>query len=99
MQKKLQRNIKIIYRLAFFYNFIVNVPVIAPFFMAKELSLADIFYLQTVFAVAIVVLEAPSGYLADVFGRKTALAIGSIIHELAYFYLTFADDLTSLITI
>lgn len=30
------------------------------------------------------------------FGRKTALAIGSIILGLAYFYLNFADDLTSL---
>jgi len=41
--KKLQRNIKIIYRLAFFYNFIVTVPVIAPFFMAKGLSLQTSF--------------------------------------------------------
>jgi hypothetical protein len=44
----------------------VTVPVIAPFFMAKGISLADIFYLQAVFAVAIVVLEAPTGYFADV---------------------------------
>jgi hypothetical protein len=45
------------------------------------------------------VLEAQSGYFADVFGRKTALVIGSIIHGLAYFYLNFADDLPSLIII
>lgn len=97
MQKKLHRNIKIIYGLAFFYSFMVIVPVIVPFFMAKGLSLADIFYLQAVFAAAIVVFEAPSGYFADVFGRKAALVIGSIIHGLAYFYLNFADDLTSLV--
>ena len=65
--------------------------------MAKGLILADIFYLQAVFAAAIVVFEAPSGYLADLFGRKTALVIGNIIHGLAYFYLNFADNLTSLI--
>lgn len=97
MQKKLHRNIKIIYGLAFFYSFMVIVPVIVPFFMEKGLSLAEIFYLQAVFAAAIVVFEAPSGYFADVFGRKTALVIGSIIHGLAYLYLNFADDLTSLI--
>lgn len=97
VHKKLHRNIKIIYGLAFFYSFMVIVPVIVPFFMAKGLSLADIFYLQAVFATAIVVFEAPSGYFADVFGRKTALVIGSMIHGLAYLYLNFADDLASLI--
>jgi MFS family permease len=91
--KKLHRNIKLVYGLAFFYSFMV----IVPFFMAKGLILADIFYLQAVFAAAIVVFEAPSGYLADLFGRKTALVIGNIIHGLAYFYLNFADNLTSLI--
>ncbi|PCI76667.1 MAG: hypothetical protein COB20_10085 [SAR86 cluster bacterium] len=97
MQKKLHRNIRVIYGLAFFYSFMVIVPVIVPFFMAKGLSLADIFYLQAVFATAIVVFEAPSGYFADVFGRKTALVIGSIIHGFGYLYLNFADDLASLI--
>lgn len=97
MHKKLHRNINVIYGLAFFHSFMVIVPVIVPFFMAKGLSLADIFYLQAVFATAIVVFEAPSGYFADVFGRKTALVIGSVIHGAGYFYLNFADDLTSLI--
>lgn len=97
VHKKLHRNIQIIYGLAFFYCFMVIVPVIVPFFMDKGLSLADIFYLQAVFATAIVVFEAPSGYFADVFGRKNALVIGSIIHGLGYLYLNFADDLASLI--
>lgn len=97
MHKKLHRNISLIYGLAFFHSFMVIVPVIVPFFMEKGLSLADIFYLQAVFATAIVVFEAPSGYFADVFGRKTALVIGSVVHGAGYFYLNFADDLASLI--
>lgn len=97
VHRKLYRNIRIIYGLAFFYSFGVIVPIIVPFFMSKGLSLADIFYLQAVFATAIVVFEAPSGYFADVFGRKTALVIGSMIHGLAYLYLNYADDLASLI--
>ncbi|MEX0962426.1 MAG: MFS transporter [Pseudohongiellaceae bacterium] len=97
MQNKLHRNINLIYGLAFFHSFMVIVPVIVPFFMDKGLSLADIFYLQAVFATAIVVFEAPSGYFADVCGRKTALVLGGIIHGAGYFYLNFADELGSLI--
>ncbi len=65
--------------------------------MSKGLSLADIFYLQAIYAATIVLLEAPSGYFADLFGRRTALLIGSVGHGLAYFYLNFAIDLNSLI--
>lgn len=97
MRKNLHRNINLIYGLAFFHSFMVIVPVIVPFFISKGLSLADIFYLQAVFATAIVVFEAPSGYFADAFGRKTALLIGGIIHGIGYFILNFANDLTSLI--
>ena len=97
MRNKLHRNIKAIYALAFFHSFMIIVPVIVPFFMSKGLSLAEIFYLQAVFAATIVLLEAPSGYFADVFGRRMALALGSVIHGIAYLCLNFADHLASLI--
>ncbi|MDG1025609.1 MAG: hypothetical protein P8N94_09920 [Gammaproteobacteria bacterium] len=48
MHKKQHRNINVIYGLAFFQSFMVIVPVIVPFQIAKGLSLADIFYLQAV---------------------------------------------------
>ncbi len=85
-----------IYGLAFFQCFMVIVPVIVPFFASKGLSLAQIFYLQAVFATTIVLLEAPSGYFADIFGRRTALLIGSVIHGCGFFLLNFADDFFSL---
>lgn len=97
MPEKLHRNTAIIYGLAFFHSFMVIVPVIVPFFMSKGLSLAEIFYLQAIFATTIVILEAPSGYFADIFGRRTALLIGSVIHGLGYLFLNFADSLSSLI--
>ncbi|MCG8415192.1 MAG: hypothetical protein MI746_13315 [Pseudomonadales bacterium] len=96
MQQSLRRNIPMIYGLAFFQCFMVIVPVIVPFFASKGLSLAQIFYLQAVFATTIVLLEAPSGYFADIFGRRTALLIGSVIHGCGFFLLNFADDFFSL---
>lgn len=93
----LQRNMTVIYASAFFHSFMVIVPVIVPFFMSKGLSLSEIFYLQAVFATTIVLLEAPSGYFADIFGRRTALLIGSVFHGLGYPCLNFADDMTTLV--
>lgn len=87
----------VIYGLAFFHSFMVIVPVIVPFFMSKGLSLAEIFYLQAIFASTIVLLEAPSGYFADIFGRRTALLIGSVVHGFGYLLLNFSDDFASLI--
>ncbi len=97
VHKKLHRNFNAIYGLAFFHSFMVIMPVIVPFFMSKGLSLAQIFYLQAIFASVIVVLEAPSGYFADIFGRRNALLIGSVIHGLGYFYLNFVDDFGGLV--
>ncbi|MFK7865051.1 MAG: MFS transporter [Pseudohongiellaceae bacterium] len=97
MPRKLHRNIIAIYGLAFFHSFLVIVPVLVPFFASKGLSLAEIFYLQAIYATTIVVLEAPSGFFADFFGRRAALLIGSMIHGLGYFILNFSDSLTTLV--
>lgn len=95
--EKLQRNIAAIYALAFFQSFMVIVPVIVPFFMDKGLSLSEIFYLQAIYATTIVLLEAPSGYIADLFGRRNALLAGAVIHGVGYMMLSFTDDLGGLI--
>lgn len=97
MPRKLHHNIRLVYGLGFFHSFMIIVPVIVPFFMSKGLSLAEIFYLQTVYAATIVILEAPSGYFADIFGRRMALLIGSAFHGLGYLALNFANDFTTLI--
>ncbi|MBC53729.1 MAG: hypothetical protein CMQ34_15375 [Gammaproteobacteria bacterium] len=77
MVEKLQRNINIVYALAFFHMFLLIVPVLVPYFQSKGLSLSEIFYLQAIYAGAIVILEAPSGYFADVMGRRLALLYDS----------------------
>jgi MFS family permease len=94
---KLHRNIKLIYSLAFFHSFMIIAPVLVPFFVSKGLSLAEVFYLQAVYATTIVLLEAPSGYFADLFGRRRLLIIGASIHSLSYFFLNFAQSLEALL--
>ena len=88
----LKRNIRVIYALAFFHAFMLIAPVLVPFFESKGLSIAEIFYLQAIFAGTIMLLEAPSGYLADKLGRRTVLLVGSIAHGIGSLCLLFAED-------
>lgn len=89
--QRMKRNIRIVYALAFFHTFMLIAPVLVPFFESKGLSLSEIFYLQAIFATIIVLLEAPSGYLADKMGRRAVLVIGSVAHGAGYLFLVFAD--------
>lgn len=89
--KGMKRNIRIVYALAFFHTFMLIAPVLVPFFESKGLTLSEIFYLQAIFAITIVLLEAPSGYLADKMGRRAVLVIGSVAHGAGYLFLVFAD--------
>lgn len=58
--------------------FLITMPVIVIYWQSYDLRMQDIFILQVIFSVAIVILEVPSGYLADRYGNKTALVWGAI---------------------
>lgn len=93
----MKRNIRIVYALAFFHTFMLIAPVLVPFFESKGLTLSEIFYLQAIFATVVVLLEAPSGYLADKMGRRGVLLIGSVAHGAGYLFLVFADGFWPLV--
>lgn len=59
-------------------------PIVVPFYESNGLSMKDIMILQAVYSIAIVVLEIPSGYLADVIGRKKTLIIGAVFGILGF---------------
>lgn len=54
-------------------------PTIVLFFQENGLDLFEIMLLQAIYSVAIAVLEIPSGYAADVLGRKSAMIIGTFL--------------------
>jgi MFS family permease len=58
--------------------FMLYMPIVVPFYESNGLSMKDIMILQAVYSVAIVVLEVPSGYLADVIGRRKTLILGAV---------------------
>tara|TARA_R110002072_G_scaffold3830_8_gene27436 strand:+ start:29918 stop:31132 length:1215 start_codon:yes stop_codon:yes gene_type:complete len=96
MEKKLKRNIPILYLFMFFWLALVIIPVMVPFFQSRGLSVADVYYLQAFFALIVVLCEVPSGYIADVLGRKTALIIGSVFHAAGFTWLCFTESFLGL---
>lgn len=59
-------------------------PIVVPFYESNGLSMKDIMILQAVYSIAIVILEIPSGYLADVIGRRKTLIIGAVFGILGF---------------
>lgn len=59
-------------------NLALFVPIAVIFWMNNGLSFTMIMILQSLFSVAVVLLEVPTGYFADVHGRKLSLLYGAV---------------------
>lgn len=59
-------------------------PIIVLFYQDNGLSMQEIMTLKGINAVAVVLLEIPSGYFADVWGRKQTLILGSILGTVGF---------------
>ena len=53
------------------------IPTIVLFYESNGLDIEQIVLLKTILSLSILILEVPSGYLADLWGRKACLVIGS----------------------
>ena len=53
--------------------------------------------LQTVFALAVVILEVPSGYISDLLGRKKTLIVGTVCSGIAFTILAFSKTITGFV--
>jgi hypothetical protein len=70
-------NVPKIYAFKFLSDFLVMVPVIVPFYKSCGLTVTEFMIVQSVYSVSALLLEIPSGYLADALGRKRALVLGA----------------------
>lgn len=95
-REKLERNVHRTLMLGFFQVFLVVMPVAVPFFQSKGLSMQAVFTLQALFGFVVLITEVPSGYLADVLGRKPTLILGALIGALGHSALLVADGFLTL---
>lgn len=64
--------------------FMLFMPIIVLFYEDNGLSMGDVLLLKGIYSVAIVLFEIPTGYFADVWGRKNTMIIGSIFGTLGF---------------
>jgi len=86
---RIRANISKLYAFTFFQMFLVIIPVIVPYFQARGLNLQQVFTLQGIFGGALILCDAPAGYIADVVGRKKTMLIGSVVCAIGWQLLCF----------
>lgn len=71
-------------------------PTVVLFYQENGMNMHDIMLLQAIFSITVAIIEIPSGYVADVLGRKNAMIIGTllgligiIIYSFTYGFLGF----------
>jgi MFS family permease len=95
--KKFPQNTLQLYliKIAKWFNLVM--PIVVLFYQENGLTMSQIFILKSIYSIAMVATELPSGYMADVWGcRKTLLlgailgTVGIIIYSLSAGFMMFA---------
>jgi len=74
--------------------FMLFMPTMVLFFQENGLSMQDILLLQSIFSVAVIIFEIPSGYFSDVIGRKTTIVLACICSFFGFSLYVFSYSFT-----
>lgn len=77
--KRLPENIVQLYliKIAKWFNLVM--PIVVLFYQENGLTMSQIFLLKSIYSIAMVATELPSGYMADVWGCRKTLLFGAIL--------------------
>ena len=87
---EISSNIKKIYLFKIFSGVVFFAPILMLFKGDNNVDLSEIFYLQIAFAISIVLFEVPTGYFADIYGRKTSMIAGAILQCMGIIAFSFS---------
>jgi MFS family permease len=82
-------------KIAKWFNLIM--PIVVLFYQENGLSMSQIFILKSVYSIAMVATELPSGYLADVWGCRKTILFGAILGTLGILIYSFSSDFYSFV--
>ena len=79
MSRAVDKNIIRLYIIKLSKWLMLTMPILFLFYKENGLAAQELFVLKAAYSFTIVILEVPSGYLGDVWGRKNTLILGSIL--------------------
>ena len=89
---KLPRNVRLLQVHAFFLNMIFILPVIVPYYRdVIGLGFREFMIGEAAFSAVMILMEVPTGWLADIWTRKHTMALGMAVNVLGYVWLWQAD--------
>lgn len=83
--KSLARNIQLYYSYTVFANLLILGPIITLYYLTRNLSYTQILSLQAISAITVVLLEVPTGAVADLLGRKKSILLGASTMAISIF--------------
>lgn len=89
IMSKIESNIWKMYIIKSLRWFLIIMPIIVLFYQENGLSMKDVLLLQSIFSIAIILFEIPSGYFSDVIGRKTTIILGCIFGFIGFVIYSF----------
>ncbi len=90
MNRLITHNIPILFIIKICQWFMLYMPVVKLFYAENQLNDFDLFLLHAIYSAVIFLVEIPSGYLADLFGRKKAIITGLSFGLVGFFIYSFS---------
>ncbi|WP_347841092.1 MFS transporter [uncultured Draconibacterium sp.] len=84
------KNIPRLYLVKISKWFNMVMPIMLLFIESNSMGTYELFVLKAIYSVAIVTMEIPSGWMADVWGRKKTLVLGSILGSAGFLIYSFS---------
>ena len=94
MQRSYRFNLYCLYLIKVSKWLMLIMPIVALFYSQNGLTDFDIFLLQAIYSISVAFLEIPSGYMADIVGRKKTLVLGAILGALGYGVYSISHNFT-----
>ena len=92
MKEEYSNNIWKFYLFSFVSALELTVSIYVLFLLANNLSMTQVMLLETIFIGVVLILEVPSGVFADLYGRKTALAISALCSSISLIIFGFGTN-------
>jgi MFS family permease len=93
----IKRNITALYvvKIAKWLNLVM--PVVVLFYKSNGMSMQEIFTLKAIYSFTLMFIEIPTGYFADLVGRKKSILSGSVLGMAGYLIYSFSNGFNQFI--